>query len=126
MMEKALLLKKLEEMEAHLEKRLEEDQRELGMAGEVDSGLVQFNPNHLADTALDLEERQRLLSDLYSTREALREIRRAKDRALKHSERVGLCEKCGNPIEPKRLEIEPWALFCVSCERQREKSRTER
>lgn len=126
MLDTALLLKKLEEMEAHLEKRLEEDQRDLGMAGESDSGLVQFNPNHLADTALDLEERQRLLSDLYSTREALREIRRAKERALKHPERVGRCEKCGNPIEPKRLEIEPWALFCVSCERQREKSRSER
>jgi DnaK suppressor protein len=27
----------------------------------------------------------------------------------------GLCESCGKPIAPERLEALPWALDCVDC-----------
>ena len=27
----------------------------------------------------------------------------------------GICQKCGEPINPKRLEAIPWTTLCVSC-----------
>jgi DnaK suppressor protein len=33
----------------------------------------------------------------------------------------GLCESCGQPIQPKRLEIMPEAPLCRDCASQREK-----
>jgi RNA polymerase-binding transcription factor len=33
----------------------------------------------------------------------------------------GLCEVCGQPIEPRRLEIMPEASLCRNCASQREK-----
>ncbi len=28
----------------------------------------------------------------------------------------GICEECGEPISPRRLEAIPWALLCVRCQ----------
>jgi len=28
----------------------------------------------------------------------------------------GICENCGEPIHPKRLEAVPWATMCVACQ----------
>ena len=30
----------------------------------------------------------------------------------------GICERCGNPIEPERLEVKPDAILCLSCQRE--------
>jgi DnaK suppressor protein len=31
----------------------------------------------------------------------------------------GVCDTCGGPIEPERLEAIPWAVLCVGCARAR-------
>jgi len=31
----------------------------------------------------------------------------------------GLCEECGQPIPPERLEILPYATLCVQCQEKR-------
>jgi RNA polymerase-binding transcription factor len=36
--------------------------------------------------------------------------------------RYGVCVDCGNDIPFERLKVEPQALRCVDCERQRERS----
>ena len=28
----------------------------------------------------------------------------------------GSCERCGQPIDPARLEAKPWATFCLACQ----------
>ena len=28
----------------------------------------------------------------------------------------GTCERCGQPINPERLEVNPWATFCITCQ----------
>jgi DnaK suppressor protein len=33
----------------------------------------------------------------------------------------GLCQRCGKPIEPERLEIKPDATLCVSCQQEVER-----
>ncbi|MCS6874396.1 MAG: TraR/DksA C4-type zinc finger protein [Pyrinomonadaceae bacterium] len=31
-------------------------------------------------------------------------------------EKYGLCLNCKKPIQPKRLEVIPWARYCLSCQ----------
>lgn len=31
-------------------------------------------------------------------------------------EDFGVCEHCGEDIQPRRLEIMPWAKYCVKCQ----------
>ena len=37
----------------------------------------------------------------------------------------GLCVECEEPISPKRLEIIPWASYCVRCQERLERSAAE-
>ncbi len=30
----------------------------------------------------------------------------------------GICERCGNPVEPERLEVKPDAILCLNCQRE--------
>jgi RNA polymerase-binding transcription factor DksA len=30
----------------------------------------------------------------------------------------GICERCGNPITPERLEAIPYARLCMSCKQK--------
>jgi len=36
----------------------------------------------------------------------------------------GLCEACGQPIDPDRLEILPAATLCVDCQRKQERAQS--
>ncbi len=49
------------------------------------------------------------LSTLTEIEEALRRISRGT---------YGICEKCGGPIEEKRLELIPWTRYCSRCARE--------
>jgi DnaK suppressor protein len=35
--------------------------------------------------------------------------------------RYGLCEECGDQIEPARLDVVPFALYCLNCQKQLER-----
>ncbi len=45
------------------------------------------------------------------------------DTALKSIEKgdYGLCQRCGKPIEPERLEVKPDATMCVTCQQEIER-----
>jgi RNA polymerase-binding protein DksA len=45
------------------------------------------------------------------------------DTALKSMEKgdYGICQRCGKPIEPERLEVKPDATMCVSCQHEVER-----
>ena len=49
----------------------------------------------------------------YATRRA---IKAALER-IQHGE-YGHCDRCGDPIEPRRLQALPWAANCVSCQQE--------
>ena len=36
----------------------------------------------------------------------------------------GVCELCGDPIHPDRLEVLPFATLCVGCQRKKELGQT--
>jgi len=71
-----------------------------------------------AAEAADLENRlaleKRVLEQLADVDEALTKFEKGS---------YGLCEKCGQPIDPARLEALPQARLCVACKAKNAKPR---
>jgi DnaK suppressor protein len=61
----------------------------------------------------DLVEREKAVALVQSLRRRLDAI----DYALRHAQEgtYGICERCGEPIDPARLEAVPEATLCVTC-----------
>jgi len=66
-----------------------------------------------ADVASDIYEREKALALIRTLELKLEAI----DRALEHADQgtYGICEQCGERIEPERLDIVPEATMCVKC-----------
>lgn len=37
---------------------------------------------------------------------------------LLETDEYGICQECGEPINPKRLQAIPWTTLCISCQEQ--------
>jgi RNA polymerase-binding transcription factor DksA len=103
---------------------------------QLKSELQRFNGNSHADAAgnqrrsganLDrddlahnysVRERQRALNDVEQLKK--KQIEKALERLARGT--YGQCAGCGNLIESGRLEIMPYAAFCISCQKEREQS----
>ena len=81
---------------------VELDQQSVGRLSRMDA---------MQGQAMALATRQRLEQRL---RQILAALRRIDD------EEYGDCEACDNPINPKRLEIDPATRFCLDCASARE------
>ena len=70
----------------------------------------------------DVWEREKIASLLRNMENKLAEI----ERALRMTERgdYGLCERCGQPIDPARLKVMPTATLCLKCRQETERSAT--
>ena len=46
------------------------------------------------------------------------------DEALKRIDNgtYGVCQSCGRPIQPERLEFLPYATLCIDCKRRQERT----
>lgn len=67
----------------------------------------------------DLSEREKnlaLLTTLSRKLESIQAALRAMDKGM-----YGTCERCGNPIDPARLEVLPDATHCLDCQREVER-----
>lgn len=73
-----------------------------------------------ADTGAATSERERAQSLAMNTRRILVQI----DDALKRMDAgtYGLCERCGHPIEPERLEALPYATLCLTDKQRDERT----
>jgi len=74
-----------------------------------------------ADEASNLYTQQVLMSLNENQRGMLREVDEALDRIEEGT--YGICEGCGKPIAVRRLEIKPFAKYCVQCQDAIEKKR---
>jgi RNA polymerase-binding protein DksA len=75
--------------------------------------------NHLADIATHTYDRE-----LDSTLEESEEVHLSHvEAALKRIDAgtYGICENCGRPIQPERLEAMPWVTLCIDCKRLAER-----
>lgn len=77
----------------------------LALSAEVDPTEEEADP--------EIVEREKALVVLRAFERKLEEI----DLALRAAEKgtYGICEVCGQPIDPARLEIVPEATMCVPC-----------
>jgi RNA polymerase-binding transcription factor len=69
-----------------------------------------------ADSAQSTAERGKVLALIDRLRGQLREV----ERAIRKTDdgTYGLCERCGQPISPERLEALPYSTLCVSCKQK--------
>lgn len=74
--------------------------------------------NHPADLGTEMFEREKDLGLRSNAQRRLREIDIALERM--ESGTYGICETCGGPIDPARLEAFPSATTCINCQRGRE------
>jgi DnaK suppressor protein len=86
---------------------------------EDDGELTQYT-QHPADEGTDTMEQEKALMLLARDTEALAYIDEALRRLYKEPELYGSCDRCGRDIELERLDVVPWALLCVSCQREAE------
>ncbi len=70
--------------------------------------------NHLADDGSDVMEQERLSTISADLQDVLRQIDGAIERMDNGS--YGVCQRCGQPINPERLEAFPYVAFCISCQ----------
>ncbi|MBM3239135.1 TraR/DksA family transcriptional regulator [Candidatus Poribacteria bacterium] len=73
----------------------------------------------LLDEASKSSERRLLSSLSINDAQLYRQIEAALRKIKKGT--YGLCEECGNPIPPRRLNILPYATYCVRCQEAIEK-----
>ncbi len=107
----AIVKVKLDGMKADLMKRL----TTLKEGGDYSSDR---GPGDYLDEASRTQNREMnfVLND--RDRQELRAIDEAMQRI--NDGLYGVCEECTGPIEPKRLEALPFAVFCIACQEERE------
>jgi DnaK suppressor protein len=114
--ESAELYERLKKEKADLSARLEHS-RALGQpSADGKEGSPFGKREEGADEALELEKRlvmeQRLIDALSDVEHALKKY---------EAGTYGLCDSCGKPIEPARLEAMPQASLCMTCKASRTK-----
>ena len=83
-----------------------------------DSDEVSFvDDAGFSDRSHSTQERSRLIAVVETLRSNLKDVDRALERIDDGT--YGLCERCGKPIDPDRLEARPWALLCIDCKQKR-------
>jgi len=106
---------------ALLEKRAEivGDVEQMSADARNDGGNISHMPVHAADVGSDYYEQEFTLGLVESEKKIVREI----DAALHRMEDgiYGICLLSGWPVGKARLEIQPWAKYCIDVVRERER-----
>lgn len=117
-----------EELE-HFEALLTQRRAELLRTGDVEIEPVLKDPAEKVDEdAAPLTEMSQVIASRRNQQRSLEleRIEQALARLRNDPDEYGECRGCGNEIPHRRLELMPWALFCVACEEKREPARGKR
>ena len=106
----------LEQQQAELRAELDELQEE---SANVDQNEGYGVKNHPAEDATELFLRQRNMAVSGDLQQELTEVEHALHRIEDGT--YGVCEICGEPINPERLEARPAATLCIRHQRERER-----
>lgn len=80
----------------------------------LDDNSAEGVDNHIGDDSDQLFERERLMTirgELVDRRLAIQGAMEKLDNGT-----YGICERCGKPIAPERLEAMPFARYCLECQ----------
>ncbi len=106
----------LEERE-RLNKKLEELKNTIGPADEMRKGSPFGKIEEAATEAMELEKRHALETQVaQSLSKISHAIQKYEDCTY------GICDLCGKPIEPARLEALPYAALCLNCKSSQTKN----
>ncbi|MDQ4096624.1 MAG: TraR/DksA C4-type zinc finger protein [Actinomycetota bacterium] len=100
----------LADIRASLEEERDKLVRQLSELGEGPEGSLAFDQN-FADSSQVTAERAEVEALVGSLKESLDDVEHAL--AKFEAGTYGLCETCGQPIPPPRLEAKPAARFCI-------------
>ena len=99
----------------------------------VAAGPARIEPNRQDETQVgvadeDAQALNEMLQALGSQRnkgqaELVSRIDRALAKLADAPEEFGLCEECGEPIQPRRLEVVPDATLCTECQSAKDPQR---
>lgn len=119
MADKKMDLKAFEQLLLAERKRLIEkehriDRRNAAASESAEIGELADYDNHPADSASETESRAKDLALDENINVLLAQI----DGALRkiEDETYGTCDRCGEPINPERLEAIPYATLCIDCQ----------
>lgn len=108
------LKKDLEKEKASLEKELDSfATKDKNNTGSWDVKRSAGEDTDMEEKADEVEEYDNLLSLEHSLELKLKDVNSALEKMKKGT--YGICEKCGKPIEEKRLEACPEAKLCMKC-----------
>ena len=99
-------------------KKLEEERGQLLARSIPPPEIARGDEADLATMAQAKEQSQWLAVD---QKKRLAQIDQALARIA--SGKYGICDNCGNPIAPERLEAMPHATLCINCQSKLEKKR---
>jgi DnaK suppressor protein len=106
----------MDHIRSALESEREELVRQLDELGATDQGNlrsdVQF-PGSFADAGAAASERSEVIGLAQSLARKVRMVDRAMQKLDEGS--YGICDRCGKPISPARLEARPESVLCVDC-----------
>jgi DnaK suppressor protein len=109
----------LEERRKRLEKLAEFDERYRERLELGDDDLTNY-PLHMADEGTDtMEQEKEFLLASHDGRQ-LMEIDAALRRLYTEPDTFDRCERCGQSIATKRLDLVPWTRLCIECQQQAE------
>ena len=108
----------LDARRADLEEQLDGLRREIQAQGaDPDADEVAFADDAgFSDRSHSTEERSRLIALVRALRSNLVDVQRALTKM--DGGTYGICERCGKPIAPERLEALPWATLCIDCKQK--------
>lgn len=111
----------------HFRKKLLEKQRQLleevGKNSLYVKGQEDDSIKDIGDQASTAYTREFLFGLGNGDRRLLKEVNRALERIEEGS--FGVCERCGDLIAEKRLEVIPFARYCIHCQRLAEEEERE-
>lgn len=113
----------------YFEKLLQQRREELLRAGDVEIEPVLKDPAEKVDEdAAPLTEMNQVIASRRNQQRGLEleRIEQALARLRAEPDEFGECRGCGEPIPRRRLEVMPWALYCVVCEEKRTPARGKR
>ena len=107
--------------QSKLERRQALERERERVIGEMDRIRVYLEDLRVAEDGVDPDASERMMS--LSIMENLERRLQSIDYALSIVDRgeAGLCERCGQPIEPERLKVLPDTTLCVKCKAEMER-----
>jgi RNA polymerase-binding protein DksA len=93
-------------------------QENSGTLEDGSGSLVSGLDDHMADIGTDTFDRELDYTLEDSAEAVLAQIEAALQRI--EAGTYGICQNCGQPISPERLEARPWAELCIDCQRRLE------